>query len=195
MTSASADEMYRKMFAAWNAGEHSFALEVSRDLMRQSPDHPIGSLLQGVLLYELARYDEAEKILKRAIQLIPPESLDHGYIHLGHLFEDRGNYEEAEQYYRKALELAPDNAGRHVHLGALLAKKGDFTSAVAVHRKGTQCKKGPIDESYLNLGYVLRAQECYREALECFNKALEITPDYEKAAIAKRDMEKVLEYL
>ncbi len=194
MPNTDADELYRTLFQAWDAGEYAYALEMSRDLLQQWPDYDIGWLLQGVMLYELARYDEAEKTLRRAVQLIPDGSLDHGYVHLGHLCKDRGDYDDAERYYRKALELAPDNAGRHIFLGAVLARKGDLVAAEKVHRDGTRCPRGDIDEAYLNLGYVLRAQERYDEALDCFTKALELTPEYEEAIVAKRDIEKVLEY-
>jgi tetratricopeptide (TPR) repeat protein len=189
------NELYGKMFSAWKAGEHAYALEISRDLLRRFPDYEIGWLLQGVVLYELARYDESQKTLRRALQIIPDQVLDHGYVHLGHLCKNRGEYEDAERNYRKAIELAPDNAGRYVFLGALLATKGEFGASEKVHRDGTRCLQGRIDEAYLNLGYVLRAQERYKEALECFNKALELTPDYDRALTAKRDMAKVIEYL
>jgi len=195
MPNTNADKLYRTMFNAWQEGESAYALELSRELLRQFPDYYIGLLLQGVMLYELARYDEAERILRRALQLVPDQSRDHVYTHLGHLCRDRGDYEEAEQYYHKALLLAPDKAGRHIFLGALLAKKGDFDNAEIVHREATRCTNGDIDEAYLNLGYVLRAQERYAEALECFIKALENTPDYLEAISAKKDTEKVLEYL
>ena len=60
---------------------------------------------------------------------------------------------------------------------------------------GTRCSKGCVDEAYLNLGLVLRAQERYTEALECFKKALELTPDYELAITGKSDMENVIALL
>jgi tetratricopeptide (TPR) repeat protein len=107
----------------------------------------------------------------------------------------RGHYDEAEKWYRKAVELGPEDAGRHIFLGALLAKKGDFSGAEHCHRKGTRCSKGCVDEAYLNLGLVLRAQERYSEALECFRKSLELTPDYEDAIIGKSDMENVIAIL
>jgi tetratricopeptide (TPR) repeat protein len=195
MTEPSAEKLYRKMFDAWNRGEHALALELSRDLLRQSPRYDIAWLLQGVILYELARYTDAEKTLRRAVQLIPDASLDHGYVHLGHLCKHRGDFEKAELYYRKALALAPENAARHIFLGALLAIKGDLEAAEKVHRDGTGCSEGRMDEAYLNLGLVLRAQERYAEALECFTKVFDLSPDNEEATIAKRDMELVLEYL
>jgi len=195
MSNSDAEELYRTMSEAWHACEYAYALEISRDLLREFPDFDIGWLLQGVILYETARYDEAEKTLRHAVGLIPDRSLDYGYAHLGHLYKERGDYENAERNYRKALELASDNAGRHIFLGALLAKKGDLVAAEKVHRDGTRCPKGDIGEAHLNLGYVLRAQERYNEALDCFITALELAPNYEDALVAKQDMEKVLEYL
>jgi tetratricopeptide (TPR) repeat protein len=186
---------YRRTFDAWSQGEHAYALELSRELVRGFPDYSIGWVLHGVILYGLARYEEAEQVLREAIQGLDLDELSFGYIHLGHLHRDRGNNEEAEKWYRKAIELSPDDAGRHTYLGALLAKKGDLKAAEESHRKGTRCSKGPVDEAYLNLGFVLRAEERYTEALGCFKRALELDQDYEEAALAKSDMEKVIALL
>jgi tetratricopeptide (TPR) repeat protein len=188
-------DAWNKLCNAWKAGENALALEVSRDLVRESPDFGFGWLIQGVVLYELARYDEAEKTIRYAIKLIPEESLGWAYTHLGTVFKYRGDYEAAERYYRKALELSPDNAGRYVYLGAVLAVAGNIEAAEQVHRDGTHCSTGRIDEACLNLGYVLRAQERYSEAFECFQKALEITPDYKEALAGREDVEKAIEYL
>ena len=65
----------------------------------------------------------------------------------------------------------------------------------AAHRNATRCTKGAVDEAYFNLGLVLRAQERYQEALACFEKAIELTPDYEEAIDAQRDAKKVIAYL
>jgi tetratricopeptide (TPR) repeat protein len=186
---------YQKTFDAWSEGEHAHALELSRELLHDFPDFEIGLLLQGIILYELARYEEAEHLLQIVIQDLSPEHLDHGYVHLGHLYRERGDYENAEQCYRKAIELQCDNAGRHIFLGALLAKKGDLAGAEAAHRHATKCTEGPLDEAYFNLGLVLRAQERYREALECFERALELDPQYKDAIKGKNDLIKTLAYL
>lgn len=189
------DRAYQKMFNAWNAGEYALALELSRELLQEFPDYNIGWLLQGVILYELARYGEAEQVLRNAIQGLPLKALQHGYTHLGHLCRERGEYDDAEKWYRKAIELDPDDAGWHIFLGALLAKRGDFSGAEASHRNATRCSSGRVDEAYLNLGLVLRAQERYKEALACFERALALTPDYQEATTAKADIEKAIAYL
>lgn len=191
----SRDTAYRKLFEAWDAGEHALALELSRELLQKFPDYNIGWVLQGVILYELARYGEAEQVLHSAIEGLPLEHLHHGYVHLGHLYRERGDYDSAEKWYRKTIGLVHDNAGGHIFLGMVLAKKGDFSGAEASHREATRCSIGAVDEAYLNLGLVLRAQERYKEALACFERALELTPDYREATVAKADIEKTIAYL
>jgi len=64
---------YRRVFDAWSAGKRASALELCRDLLRDFPDYNIGWLLNGVILYELPRYQEAEQVLREAIRSIPLE--------------------------------------------------------------------------------------------------------------------------
>jgi tetratricopeptide (TPR) repeat protein len=191
----SAEVTSRLVFDASNAGERAYALELGRELRRNDPDAAIWWLIEGGLLYEAGRYREAERVLHEVIQSASFKLLHQGLTKLGHLCRDQGRYDEAEKWYRKAIEGKSEDAGRHVVLGALLADKGDLSGAEVCHRKATQCTGGCVDEAYLNLGYVLRAQERYGEALECFNKALEITPDYKQAIVGKSDMEKVIALL
>jgi tetratricopeptide (TPR) repeat protein len=188
-TCEAADDRVSK---AWTAAQHATALELCRELLREFPDYSIGRVLQGVILYELARYQEAEQVLREAVRTLSLEQLPYAYAQLGHLHRDSGHYDEAERWYRKAIELDPDHAGKYVFLGALLAQKGDLRAAEECHRKATRCSKGCVDEAYLNLGLVLRSQERYDQALECFRKALELTPDYEEAMTGKSDMESAI---
>jgi len=190
------DTAYRKTFDAWSRGENAYALEQSRELLREFPDFDLACLLQGIILYKLARYEESERVLHQAVQAISFEHLGYAYTQSGHLYRERGDFENAEKWYRKASELDPDHSGRYVFLGALLAQRGNLSGAEECHRKATRCPKGDVvDEAYLNLGLVLRAQERYTEALACFEKALELTPDYRKAITAKGDVEKLIAYL
>jgi len=73
------------MFDAWTNGEHAYALELSREFLREFPDSDLGCLLQGIILYELARYAESERALQQAVQARSLEHLDYGYFQLGQM--------------------------------------------------------------------------------------------------------------
>jgi len=145
-------------------------------------------------LMQLARYKEAEKALEKAISICPKDKLFVPYAQMGHLNYSRGDYQEAAKWFTKCIKKLPNDATGYIYKGSALAKCGKLKSAENAHRKATQCREGCIDEAYLNLGYVLRAQEKYTEALPCFAKALEIDPKYKEAKRAMKDVEKAIEY-
>jgi tetratricopeptide (TPR) repeat protein len=149
----------------------------------------------GSALVDLARHAEAEKALKRAVLLCPPEKLWIPLSELGHSFKSRGDYKSAAAWYRQAIDAAPDEAGGYIYLGGVLAKLGELKEAEALHRAATQCKAGCRDEAFLNLGLVLRAQERYEEAAKCFEQALQLDPKYHAARKALRDVRNTVRFL
>ncbi|MHC4745284.1 MAG: tetratricopeptide repeat protein, partial [Planctomycetota bacterium] len=141
------------------------------------------------------RYDEALLALEYAETLAGEDRLHFVYAKRGRIFEDRGDFENAVRWYRKAIDCRDDDNLGYIYMGGMLARRGKLAEAEQCHRKAIQCAEGYIDEAYLNLGYVLRAQERFTEALECFGKALELNPQYEQAETAIEDMRAVLDYL
>jgi tetratricopeptide (TPR) repeat protein len=77
-----------------------------------------------------------------------------------------------------------------VYFGAVLARSGRLRDAEGVHRRATGCRAGCIDEAFLNLGLVLRAQERFEEAAGCLREALRRGPQYRAAREALRDVER-----
>ena len=65
----------------------------------------------------------------------------------------------AQRWYHQSIESSPHSAHGHIYLGAMLARCGRLNEAEAADRRGTLCKTGAVDEAFLNLGLVLRAQE------------------------------------
>jgi tetratricopeptide (TPR) repeat protein len=113
---------------------------------------------------------------------------------MGHLFRAAGNYELAATWYRKAIDADPIDATYRIYLGAVLAKQGRLHEAEEAHRAGVGCAEGCIDEAYLNLGFVLRAQERFREAAHCFREAIRLDPAYRQAQRALRDVERCMKF-
>jgi tetratricopeptide (TPR) repeat protein len=104
------------------------------------------------------------------------------------LYKFAGDFEQAAAWYRKTIETFPHDATGYVYLGCLLARQGRLLEAEEVHRAGTQCIEGCLDEAFLNLGFVLRAREQFEEAAECFREAIRQDPAYKAAKEALRDV-------
>ncbi|HTG33067.1 MAG TPA: serine/threonine-protein kinase [Thermoanaerobaculia bacterium] len=125
------------------------AERVSRDLSRQ-PDiqaalmDAIGEVERG-----LGRYDRAEPLLERGLELrsatFGPSSMEvaDSLEHLGRLKQDRSAYADSEELLRRALAIKRSRLGdRRLEtakalnqLGDLLVTKGESTEAEKLHRE------------------------------------------------------------
>lgn len=71
------------------------------------------------------------------------------------------------------------------------ARDGRLAEAEEAHRKATSLR-GDVDEAFLNLGLVLRAQGRFEEAAEAFECALAICAKYEEASEALADVREAI---
>jgi tetratricopeptide (TPR) repeat protein len=186
-------QRFRELASMWNQGLFAGVIESAKEYLKDFPNHALVRLYYGVALYELARYEEAKRALSQVIKECDPEHLAYLYSQMGHLHKKKGEFQKAAEWYRKAVKTEGREAGYLIFLGAVLALDGKLSEAEACHRQATKCKTGDFSEAYLNLGYVLRAQEKYKKALTCFEKALELDPKYKEAKQASKDIKKVLE--
>ncbi|HUE71375.1 MAG TPA: tetratricopeptide repeat protein [Pirellulaceae bacterium] len=180
---------FAKLKKEIESGHPAAAILLGYRLVRRFPEFGPGWLFLGQQLCELARYEEAEGALLRALELMAKENRWGVLKLLGDLFREAGNYAKSADWYRKQTEEFPHDATGYIMLGAVLAKSGQFDEAATMHRRGTQCEIGAIDEAHLNLGLVLRAQERFSEAAECFREAIRRDHDYEDAKVALCDVE------
>ena len=145
------------------------AIVLIRDYLERHPDHGIAWCHLGNMLTGLARYDEARQAYARSIRRCPRSKRHIPYGQLGHMYRMKSDPGLAERWYRRAMRANPNDAGAYIFLGALLAICGRLSEAEALHCAATECKTGCVDEAYLNLGLVLRAQQRFdqaRQALE-----------------------------
>ncbi|MFT5432864.1 MAG: tetratricopeptide (TPR) repeat protein [Myxococcota bacterium] len=156
-------------------------------------DHPDDFVVVtwlGIVLYKMARYDEAIGLLTGVIERTKSEPLRYLlHLEMGQLERYRGRLDDSEPWFRQAIELDPNDATGYIYLGASEARQGKLTEAETTHRRGTECTAGAVDESFYNLGVVLRAQGRLEEAADCFRKAIEIDPDYSDFRDALSDIE------
>lgn len=165
-----------------------------RRYLCEFPDDVVAWIHVGKALGKVARFEEAEQALTKAIEFCLPEHRQYPLSEIGNLYKESGEYDQAAEWYRRAIAAAPNDAGFYLLLGGNFARQSRFAEAEEVYRAAIACTDGCIDEAYLNLGFVLRALERFAEAADCFREALRLDPDYRAARCALFDVERCLRF-
>lgn len=103
------------------------AMQALEQAAARSLDDPEVPYYQGVTLYRLGRYPEAEAALHRSLQLNPLRALTHSY--LGLVLSVQGRLDEARAAFVTSLERDPRQSFTHANYGAMLAMQGDLAQA------------------------------------------------------------------
>lgn len=107
------------------------------------------------------------------------------------LYMDAGQHDRAEAEFAQSVSDPEAHASTWFWIirGANFARATQLDAAERCHRTGTTMTDGDLDEAWLNLGLVLRAQGRYPDAIDAFRRALELTPDYEEAIDGLRSLD------
>lgn len=95
-------------------GESEHALEALDEALEIIPDATDAALERAISLFELCRFDEAQRAFKQLLRGAPDDPWAHHY--LGLLAERRGDLKEAKRSFGRAQELAPEEFPPAVHL-------------------------------------------------------------------------------
>jgi tetratricopeptide (TPR) repeat protein len=131
---------------------------------------------------------EATGFFMQAAQLKPDMLRPH--YNLGQIYESQGNYKEAAAAYKRALTLKAEDgidepavnvAGAYFNLGNVYAQMNDHAQAVATFQEVIRLLPEPYHTPHYNLGLSLAALGKQQEAINAFNEAIKIKPDYWEA--------------
>ncbi len=106
---------------------------------------------------------------------------------IGYILQKQNDDEEALKYYKEALELDKDNEFIHNSMASIYRNNGEFTSARMHLQASLECD----DENkftYYNFGNLMVDIGNKEEALNMYEKAIEIDPDFTEA---KEEIEKL----
>ncbi|MFO7878711.1 MAG: tetratricopeptide repeat protein [Bacteroidota bacterium] len=157
-----------KITAAWNMLKVVEAIEPSRSEV---------SLLKGMILVFNKQFDKAELHFNKAIEMAGEEA-DEMFYTIATTFETARQFTSAVRYFEKAYKAS---GGRDPELLYDLAycheKAGNNKLSVKYYHK--YLNLNPFSESaWYNLGVNYNNQDDCSEALEAFDYALTIKPDY-----------------
>jgi len=126
-----------------------------------------------------AALDESERQYRHALELNPSDiDLQYNYASL---LEQRGEYEASAERLSGMLARLPGVPEWRQKLAAALRGKGDFTNAISEYREVMRIDPRYSKEMYLNIGYTYMLQRRLEEAIEYYQRALDIDEDYVQA--------------
>ncbi len=134
-------------------------------------------LFHKAYVHHMSGYlDEAIELYRESIAMYPTAE---AYTFLGWAYSFQGRLDEAIEECKRAIEVDPDFGNPYNDIGAYLIEKELFNEAIPWLKQATEAKRY---ESYhfphYNLGRVYIAQGMMKRAIEEFQKALKIAPNY-----------------
>ena len=135
----------------------------------------LGNLLQG-----MGRFQDAIAWHTRALQPRPiPAAI---YAGFGKLYASQQQWRQAIDAYEQALTLVPENAEIHRTLAGLYAQVGERIEEVMYRYQAVSLKPVWANPSnQLNLGNALIEQGKLAEAIDCYERAVQLNPEFYEA--------------
>ena len=158
----------------YEAGKTDEAEAVCRQILRAQPDYADALQLLGVIVFGHKNYEEAEKIVLRAIAINRQAAEYHN--DLGNIYMAQGRLESAEKCYKEAMKLRPGYATPMASLGSLLAMQKKYREAEDTYQKALELAPDRPDFHH-NLGILLFNTSRHEHAIEHYAKALLLKPD------------------
>jgi tetratricopeptide (TPR) repeat protein len=185
-----AETLLRRAKQADSAGYSASAFELFNRVLELLPNRESAAYRAALNLVEIGRFSDAETFI-RAIGSTPRGKQWLIQLLLGRLRMAQFRPAEAEVHFRESRVLNPATAEPAIFLASCLRRQEKFNEAAAVLVDALKTE-GDLDEVYLNLALVARAQGRYEESLAYARQALEITPDYSEAQHIASDAEFIL---
>ncbi len=134
-------------------------------------------LFQRAYMLQMAgQLDEAASLYQESIELHPTAE---AYTFLGWTYRFQGRLDAAIAECKKAIEVDPSFGNPYNDIGAYLIEKGEFADAIPWLEKAVSSERyESYHYAWYNLGRAYAAMEMFKRARECFERALQIEPDY-----------------
>jgi tetratricopeptide (TPR) repeat protein len=184
-----------RLYVAMN--RYRDAEEELRRLVAASPEHSPARFMLGFVLYRQDRLEEALPAFRELLQRSP----DHveGLYYLGMILQKQGDFRQARESFEEALRLDPEHAAANYNLALLLGREGALEESrerLAVFRGLSERRERleSLEERvrwdpenarfFFELGQEYSRQKRNAEALQAFQRALDIEPDLAAAEVA-----------
>jgi len=177
----------------FNKGEYKNAIHQFEQAMAIEPDYADIHNYLGLSYSMLGKYNTAIQHFKDALT-INPEYID-AHINISIIYTEMGKFNEAEKEYKIAFSLEHRAKGKtigikarianlHKDLGDLYLTIGDYKSSEKEYKMALSIAN-MYPDIWLNLGKLYMIQDKFQNALEAFEKCIEINKNFMNGYVEK----------
>lgn len=125
--------------------------------------------------------DDKEKALALLIEANAKEKENPDTLFkIAYILQAQNNDDEAMEHYKEALKFDKENEFIHNAIASIYRKNGEYASA-KMHLQASLDIDAQNAITYYNYGNLLADMKKKEEAIEMYQKALEIRPDFDEA--------------
>ena len=174
-------EPYKKLAEDYLVqGKIKEAIAICQQALKIRPDFIHVYVTLGNALQAGGKIEAAIRSYSQALELQP--NFAEVRANIGSMYFKMGRLEEAIAHYQQAIALSPDLAGAHWNLGKVYHKHGDIEAAIACFQRTSELNPQLVGADFhFNLANRLFTQGKRDEAIESYEKALAIKPDWAEA--------------
>ena len=154
-------------------GEYEKAAEIYRSLHENDKNNDYYYERYLTTLFELERYAEAERIIKRMIKN-NPERVEH-YVDYGLLFTKQGEMDKAKEQYEKAVKNLPPKQVQVNKLATAFISQKLYDYAIATYEKGSKSLREPNLFAF-ELGNIYREKGDVPKMIDAYLNSLSQMP-------------------
>lgn len=135
--------------------------------------------------------DSAMDLYKKSISIYPTAE---AYTFLGWAYRFLGKLDDAIRECKHAIEIDPTFGNPYNDIGAYLIELGRVDDAIPWLEKATQSiRYDSYHFPWYNLGRAYVTKDMYKRAIECFQQAVDIEPDYVLASQAMAKVKRMIQ--
>lgn len=150
----------------------SHALEVTRD-------NHVAHVNLGNILVQQRKSDLGISHYRQALRI--RENYSDAYYNLGLTYSMNDKIDESIDNFYKSLSIRRNCPKTCYHLGKALSKKGELDRAIFYYREALKYNSSPPASIYNDLANALVKQKKYDEAIEHYNRAIQLEPTFARA--------------
>ena len=108
------------------------------------------------------------------------------YFNIANCYYKKNDYDKAKEYFKKCIEYCPKYIQAYINFANLLIETGNYKEAQRKVRTAYLLDKNSAYTSFA-FGIILMKSEKFDEAIEKFENAIKIAPDYILAYMGKAE--------